>query len=1424
MIDAWLSFAEIWGPNLWRASWQGGVALAVAWAIARWCTFLSPRVVCWVWRLACLKLLVALVWVSPVELALLPPEAVAPSLPPPAPVAVSPVLPDFAPDLDSVYELREKEVPPQSPPANEAPLVASQASLALYDLLLAAWVVGLTFCVYRTVRQRQAARRMVRSADIAPTEYLAGIYQEEARRMGVRRSPRLQLSAKVEGPILVGIWRPTIVLPSGPQHSFDEAELRLMLAHELAHYKRRDLAWNWLPTAATWLFFFHPLVWLMVRRWSEAQEAACDEALLQRQVARPAEYGRLLLKLAALSPTNAHAGLAAAGVLGAYRNLERRILTMARIRPYSRRRMLFAASALLLMGIVSVVPWRLTAQEAVASQEAVAATEPKEAPQTVQPKNLQTVQPKEPPKRETATGPRYVYSALVDDETAEKARRAMGTHPITVTGRATDADGKPVVGAKVHLASLGSAGSKGLAMTTTDEQGRYEFRDAQLPLAGSELPQGVFQVYSADPKHGVAWQGERYFYSVNRPKGDDKEKAPHRSGAVYADDLLVADLKFGPVAPLGGRLLDEAGKPIVGAKCEVIQCYKLEPKPKTASEEDADKPLPSPPTDPDRHLVLLVDGPATTTGADGKFEIAGLTKETTSLLRITHPDFAIQIAKADITDDPNAPKQKRGPMDFLGAVNLQLAHTRQAQLRLVYGDTTTPAVNANVSALNGFRGIFASGHTDEAGAVNLSLPPGQYQLTIKPNRDTTPPGFLKTDVPFVVKETPQEQPSVVQVPAACTLKIEVTDADTGKAIPNVAIAVTEEDEAEEGWNKTEWRMIVGHTDAAGKFNRLVAAGKRSYHPVAPRDYSVVDESAESVDLAAGKTVSLRFKLRKQAAKEDKPKDETDTRDAPRGTTAFTTDAPDDKPGPKPAGDPAAQRALEQLKALGAQPATLKQIGIQSGWKGSDADLKLINELPELNWLYIEFERVGAGALAELKIEHPMEFLAFRELSDAVLEKTPRLPRCGHLNLMQYALSKDGFRLLADRAQGIEFLEFNGPASPAEQYPASVGLTDEGLKQISQIRSLKGLQLFDLEKITDDGLSHLAGLEKLEDLNMYSCAGVRGPGYASLAPIQSLRRLWISQSINPEGLAAIAKLTQLEFLKLQPIRRLSAEIKPDDVDALKNLANLRTFEIYGLEAKTPLSGAILSAAGQMKSLRSFRLLQGATVDAQGIDAFSKAAELQELYLDRFEYSERSLAAIARLKKLQKLGLGGVGPVSDAVLQQLANFEQLTQLTIVESGLDDNGLARLANLSALEILNLPDSKITGAGLASLGNLKKLKTLTLSNSPFDDEGSKNLRELPSVEFLYLNKTKITDGSIENIAALTKIRMLTLSDTAVTVDGLAKLKALKRLSYLNVEGLKATEPEMEGLRKSLPLVQIMTEAPPGGITGSFIINRDDE
>lgn len=353
IVEQW---SQMWADNLWRATLQGAIAIGVVWMIATYWRAASPRMICWAWRLVGLKLLVSLFWVQPIEVPVLPPKAIEPL------VATS----------------REPiEIAPRPLPGHAEPILSNHpvihqvetqsASIGVLPLLMFAWLIGLCCSIALTIRECIFARRLHRPSRPTNNDSLVRLCQSEAVRFAISRIPEIRL-AQLNGPMLVGIWRPAILLPENAIDQFDESELRLMLAHELAHRKRHDLAWNWLPTAVGWLLFFHPLIWLMKRSWFQSQEAACDELLIQSSVARPAEYGRLLVKVTQLWPQGEPAGVAAAGVLGAYRSLERRIVAMTRVKAISRRRLVLVASLFALVGILAIVPWRLVAQETPAAK------------------------------------------------------------------------------------------------------------------------------------------------------------------------------------------------------------------------------------------------------------------------------------------------------------------------------------------------------------------------------------------------------------------------------------------------------------------------------------------------------------------------------------------------------------------------------------------------------------------------------------------------------------------------------------------------------------------------------------------------------------------------------------------------------------------------------------------------------------------------------------------------------------------------------------------------------------------------------------------------------------------------------------------------------------------------------------------------
>jgi beta-lactamase regulating signal transducer with metallopeptidase domain len=335
--------------SILRATWQGGLAITVAWALVRCWRGLPPRVACWVWRLVDLKLIVALLWTGPLLLPVLPP-LMRPEL---APTAIAPGLrPSTAGGSEPVTSLA-------ATPAFARPTLAA--------VMLVFWLAGVVGAVSLETKEWLGVARLRRSCPPLDCTEIRCVATELACVLGLRRVPDLRAGPVVARPMVVGALRPAILLPAeqlrGPRST---VAIRSVLAHELAHVHRGDLYWGVLAGLVRALFFFHPLVWLAHREGLVAREAACDALALQASRLRPSEYARVLLDVAGGGPDRLWRWATILGIAGSAGSLKRRILAMKTTRQPSRRFLLSWVLVLLAVGAVGVVPWRLVPRRALA--------------------------------------------------------------------------------------------------------------------------------------------------------------------------------------------------------------------------------------------------------------------------------------------------------------------------------------------------------------------------------------------------------------------------------------------------------------------------------------------------------------------------------------------------------------------------------------------------------------------------------------------------------------------------------------------------------------------------------------------------------------------------------------------------------------------------------------------------------------------------------------------------------------------------------------------------------------------------------------------------------------------------------------------------------------------------------------------------
>lgn len=108
---------------------------------------------------------------------------------------------------------------------------------------------------------------------------------------------RLYKNATVETPILIGFFRPAVILPD---KKYEDKKLRNILIHEMIHMKRYDILVKWLLIFIGSIHWFNPLVYFVRREINKACELACDESVIKRfDISEMQLYGDTLIAVAA---------------------------------------------------------------------------------------------------------------------------------------------------------------------------------------------------------------------------------------------------------------------------------------------------------------------------------------------------------------------------------------------------------------------------------------------------------------------------------------------------------------------------------------------------------------------------------------------------------------------------------------------------------------------------------------------------------------------------------------------------------------------------------------------------------------------------------------------------------------------------------------------------------------------------------------------------------------------------------------------------------------------------------------------------------------------------------------------------------------------------------------------------------------------
>ncbi len=220
---------------------------------------------------------------------------------------------------------------------------------AVRENLWVVWLAGALALLIRKATAYQSFLRYLR-AGWAPVEdpALLDLAARIGAEAGVKRPVELYVNPLAASPMLLGVRKPCVVLPTA---ELPEEDLRFVLLHELTHYRRRDLPYKWLTQLTVCVHWFNPLVHWMAREVERTGELSCDEAVLRR-LDGPGRraYGDAILRT--ISAGGGYQAVQPSPTLGAEgKHLKERLETIMKFKKTGRLAAVLAALLAVVLGV-----------------------------------------------------------------------------------------------------------------------------------------------------------------------------------------------------------------------------------------------------------------------------------------------------------------------------------------------------------------------------------------------------------------------------------------------------------------------------------------------------------------------------------------------------------------------------------------------------------------------------------------------------------------------------------------------------------------------------------------------------------------------------------------------------------------------------------------------------------------------------------------------------------------------------------------------------------------------------------------------------------------------------------------------------------------------------------------------------------------
>ena len=184
---------------------------------------------------------------------------------------------DDVPDINDKYAVVLTTMNPQAKEETAHPSHEGFGQIGA-GCVVGFWGLGVLMMLLRVAFSLRAAQALVESGRALEDMDLLQRIASLRERLRLHRRVLVKLVDVIDVPAVIGVIRPTLLLPLAFLNEMSPAQVEVVLAHELAHIRRYDVLFGLVQRVIEALLFFNPAVWWISRQVSLECEACCDAA------------------------------------------------------------------------------------------------------------------------------------------------------------------------------------------------------------------------------------------------------------------------------------------------------------------------------------------------------------------------------------------------------------------------------------------------------------------------------------------------------------------------------------------------------------------------------------------------------------------------------------------------------------------------------------------------------------------------------------------------------------------------------------------------------------------------------------------------------------------------------------------------------------------------------------------------------------------------------------------------------------------------------------------------------------------------------------------------------------------------------------------------------------------------------------------